>query len=1086
MLLKKYISLFILLLILLPIFNNSVGLSNIGLADITSLSFKQEIEIPFDTAMEQAKYQPIDIRVEFSEPCYAKNEIEHSVMVGCDTGSEVLELESQIYDLEHTDDDHICACSVVFLIPPEACGNEKYYVFYDSGETKSITYKDHVKLSETHYFYEPISGQKIDFDCYEITDGEELVYAVIQKGELLGNPVGHNIAKLKPGSTFVETYNMDQLGSFDFIYGVLEDPGYYGPSFAETVSKQVLVDGNLMVRVRINSTTPKGDILTDNIYTYYHQPTIDKKIIINSHHEVLEDIDIKNPELYNGAFAGIVSVKARSATIEKLNTGEILPELSVYTEQDTIKKYDVPTNPDSSEVESVLTTDADIDIGEKAWVSLSNPSTDITHAIILESNKSLSNGVENGLQVKAWVTQNIKLPGLEADTGNVYIMRNAFEKNKEHDTKLKKGFTIDGCIEFISFESDAEEKIDDESEIFQSLVKIIPYEIKEEIGDAETKRYQLETFVHIAPSFPLGSLLSAALGKNISYIYAELYKEDSFKSSGAVSRISLAGMDIDLDEKSLLEKVKTVITLFDWKNVSIFKKIIFPNIEPGTYIIKIFKENPLFEKDRQFIGFSVVNVEDDTINHIYCTIQGNIDINVFDQYEKPVEGVVFSLEYNGNKISGEVSSENGTCLISVPCKPAEEYALKAFYNGFLIYEQPVKLKLMNHVKSYNISLSLEYYDLLLKVKDTWGFAPAVDVQPVLTSDEMIIPTVITSEEIDDGKYIFTGITPGDYTISMNYKSFEKIQEINIEKNTEIGLVFPAEYTVEFNTYDSYAQGLSNGEIIVKRNGKQEKININEEGKSDIAVPPGSYEITVLSDDEETGKINLQVRSDKTVDLITKKDSFLHTFVLVCSLILIVFSLYIVFVKKQRYNGLKLFVISLVLISIFSPWWSLNGDNGTVETSTNILVFPQKIVTLTSSSDAIGGEISQVPEEATMALEILFILLLSAILLNLISIFTKKRFRKTTKIISILNFVILLFTILLFYIVISQLTEIGVGSVMGSGDLDVNIPCEIESTSIYCSWGPGIGFYLTVLVLIFLIFTQIFKRQILGLLKRKNL
>ena len=171
------------------------------------------------TSIKQAIYQPIDIRIDFENDCYGKDEYNHSIRVGCDIGSEIIELESQIYDLE-IENNKIISSSLVFLIPEEADGSEKYFVYYDSKETESVSYTDHVKVSETHYFYEPISGQVIDFDCYEFFDGEELVYIIIQKGELLGNPIAQNAAKLKPGSTFVETYTMDQLASFDLTVGI--------------------------------------------------------------------------------------------------------------------------------------------------------------------------------------------------------------------------------------------------------------------------------------------------------------------------------------------------------------------------------------------------------------------------------------------------------------------------------------------------------------------------------------------------------------------------------------------------------------------------------------------------------------------------------------------------------------------------------------------------------------------------------------------------------------------------------------------------------------------------------------------------
>ena len=135
--------------------------------DIGNLAFKQEIMIPIDTSLDEAKFQPIDVRIMFGNSCWAQNETKHSVRVGYDDGSGITEIDSQIYDLEHSDNSHITACSLVFLIPEEANGKEKYYVLYDGSETSVPEYVDHLSFEDTHYFYEPISGQIIDFDYYK-------------------------------------------------------------------------------------------------------------------------------------------------------------------------------------------------------------------------------------------------------------------------------------------------------------------------------------------------------------------------------------------------------------------------------------------------------------------------------------------------------------------------------------------------------------------------------------------------------------------------------------------------------------------------------------------------------------------------------------------------------------------------------------------------------------------------------------------------------------------------------------------------------------------------------------------------------
>jgi hypothetical protein len=53
-------------------------------------------------------------------------------------------------------------------------------------------------------------------------------------------------------------------------------------------------------------------------------------------------------------------------------------------------------------------------------------------------------------------------------------------------------------------------------------------------AEEETEKYTLTAYVHLAPSFPLGSMLSAVAGKNFSYVSAELYKDSGFASSGSI------------------------------------------------------------------------------------------------------------------------------------------------------------------------------------------------------------------------------------------------------------------------------------------------------------------------------------------------------------------------------------------------------------------------------------------------------------------------------------------------------------------------------------------------------------------------
>lgn len=1043
--------------------------------NIDTLLYKQEIKVPFDTSKEIAKYQPIDMRITFDNPCWGTNETIHSIRVGVDDGTGLQEIESQIYDLESSDETHIKACSLVLLIPEGATGKEKYYVLYDSKETEPAHYPNHVTVEDTHYFYEPIPGQKIDFDYYGIRQDGFVIYAVVQKGQLLGNPIALYALKFKPNSTAVETFNLDQCGNFDFRYGVTGEPDYVGTAWCIETTKTVLVEGNLMVRVRLECTSPRGDIHSDNIYTYYYCPTSAKRILIDAHHEMLKSIAIDDPTVLDGVFAGITSIKSRSASIEKMNVGEILPTVYIFTQDNIIQEFSVPQNPESTESELVLSTEDDIELGSKAWFCLGDASSGKVHGIIFDSITGIAEGPDDGVQIKVFAKQNIKLPGLEADTGNLYLARNAYE-NGNHLTVLDQGKTYQYKAEFLTVETGGYTRVDEESSLYQSLIKNIPvFRGNVTEGEEQKERYMLTVYAHFARSVPLGSLFSATLGKNVSYIYAELYQQESFRSSGSVGRLSLGSISLNMTGKNLREKLKTVVGIFDWKNLSLFKKIRFPDLDSGNYLVKIYRENPRFAKQRQYIGFAIVNLTKDTAIRIRCRPQGAIAVTLTDQEKQGVENARCVLQIDNTTIAEAVSDSEGKARLFAPCYALKPYELKIFYQGFLIGEEQVRLNSLRRIIDMKKSFSLEQYGLALTVTDTWGFPPAIDVNPTLVSNEMATATTIRGETIDGGMYRFSNLLPAAYRLSLSYKAFRFEDNITLDKTTTLAVTFPAEFSLDVSIFNSYADRLSSGEISLQRSGKSESTPIQQNGTATATIPPGDYEILVRANNEEIAQQQIQVRGEKTMDIVTTQGSLVHTLITYLGFIFLVGTIGFILWKKRLTSGLKLLTIGLLIIALVSPWWALSGETGTVSTTTNTLVIPPKLITLTKSSNATAGEISAVPGEVTMVLGLLSLLVAVAGLLLFVSLLTERRLRKTTMIVSALSLVMILIALVIFYYALSQLTQVGVGSFMGSGTLDVTIPGQSEQTAVPCSWGPGIGFYLLIVSFVLVVLTFFIKR-----------
>lgn len=52
-----------------------------------------------------------------------------------------------------------------------------------------------------------------------------------------------------------------------------------------------------------------------------------------------------------------------------------------------------------------------------------------------------------------------------------------------------------------------------------------------------------------------------------------------------------------------------MIKLFDWKNISFFKKVSFPSLTPGAYVIKIYIRA---RHGNKYVGVETVDLKKDT------------------------------------------------------------------------------------------------------------------------------------------------------------------------------------------------------------------------------------------------------------------------------------------------------------------------------------------------------------------------------------------------------------------------------------------------------------------------------------------
>ncbi len=109
--------------------------------------------------------------------------------------------------------------------------------------------------------------------------------------------------------------------------------------------------------------------------------------------------------------------------------------------------------------------------------------------------------------------------------------RNAYEKNVTgKDMIVQKGFTAEFDAEFFSSPTGGYPLVENETNIFQALLPMKPSagDTKSSEENTSVDHFSLTVSVHDAPSFPLGSALSALTGKNVSlYHYRSVSRQST-------------------------------------------------------------------------------------------------------------------------------------------------------------------------------------------------------------------------------------------------------------------------------------------------------------------------------------------------------------------------------------------------------------------------------------------------------------------------------------------------------------------------------------------------------------------------------
>jgi hypothetical protein len=1045
-------------------------------------SFRQELKLRINTSSDLAAFQPVDTTIIFDNPCWALDELKHSIRVVYQADTE---LESQIYDLIYSDESHITSCKLVFLTPKEVDEIGQYYVYYDESETASPMYPDHVSIEESSYFYEPISGYPLESQYYKISQEESISYAVAQQGQFLWYSTSQYVTKLKEGSTEMMPKNGEAAASFDFSYYYNEEMWQYNSTSQQLISKKILCDGNLMVSCEIVSRSTGNDLQTSAVYKYYYCPLEYKRIHVQVTHQALKECVIYPPSNTDGTYGSLQCGGIHSTSIQDLNFGTLYPYLHVFTEQNIVEEYRIDTNPEfipEDPVIRLIKTADDVDVGKNAWASFDEGTTGSVHALVFGSSSVVKAGEDerDGIQLKLYESDYPHFPGLEYDVAAFQFTRNAYEAgDATKDMVIPKGFIASFDAEFFSSPVGGYPLVETEAEIFQALVKLKPAsEANSSSENNQTQdRYSLTVYVHNALSIPFGSALSALTGRNFPYITVEVYREEELVSSGSAIRLPLNPLSSS-EQSSFAQRFITAAHVFDVRNFSVFKKIDFQQLDAGRYLIKVFRDNSLLGSQRRYIGYTIVDLTKDTKIHTFCRRQGSCLISLVDQEGNGIDGASALLMHDGFVVARNTTS-NGHALLTAPCGFNQQYQLIILYHGFEMENETIRFGYVHSLVSLKRSLGLHQDEWSLKIMDMWDLPLEIDVTPQLTSQEMEMPVVLFAEPRSKDMYHFTHLVPAEYQLQIQYKSFLVEKEIQIPSD-DMTLVFPAMFPITFQVLDSRGMKIGDATIQLSRGGKTVDLKSNVSGTV-LSVPPGSYAVTVLSQGQIISKRSLHVISDRSVDLFTTQEPVFPLLVIVVVGIIVLIGLAMSIMKKDPFYFLVVLVLGLSVAGIVSPWWTLHGSSSDVQTSSVLYLVPLDLVTTTKTSQFIGGELAFFPDIFVNVMTILPVLTTICCFLVLLSLVFKRVEKKKSYLFCLAcSFFILIFSLVLFYIAMSAFTDVGVGSFLGQGIIDVSVQAEGTATSVLCQWSPGIGFWLYGLAVLVLLSTLV-----LALIKNKN-
>ncbi|PNX47076.1 MAG: hypothetical protein BV457_06390, partial [Thermoplasmata archaeon M9B1D] len=746
----------------------------------------------------------------------------------------------------------------------------------------------------------------------------------------------------------------------------------------------------------------------------------------------------------------------------------------------------------------------------------------------------------NGIELQLWQVYSIRYPGLDGRFSYIYFTRNSYEEGEEIDNVLPDDYLIKFKALFYATENGGYTKVEEEAKIYPSLVDLQP-ENDEDItdGDYKEEEYNLTIFTHLSQLLNLRLLSSMLLLKNI-FITVELYKENMLIGFETSSRLAIADGWLDWKNISFFRtatflpqkpgryvaKVYLENALFSEGREFIGYKIF--NITKDTKVDIFCKAErkiiiTYLDQEKNSVENVETNViiDDAIISKTYSDSDGKTKIglpagfnemysfkSIYDGFlikedqiklgiintlipvKKTISFNVYDLKINTKDSEGktpdfdiDISLTSTEMRNPVVLKPDEVTNGVYYFNNLYPANYQIKIKyylaeIIDDINiQKNISKDINFYNYTIYLKDELDLPPEATIEISLKSQDFKKTVVFNCECLSDGKFVFSDLYPGKYTLSVSYRSYllEKNVTIPNDDNDNTTIVFPMLYNLEAYIFDSHGIPLKNAKVVLYRGGKEIQDFSDDNGKIRFVIPPGVYTTKVYSDDIIVAQRNVNVLNDKQYDVVTIVEP-ITLFLIIIMVIITIGTIAFIFIKrKDSLFFLKLLAIFIAIVALVSPWWSINGElsDPLLKTSTNMYIMPSKMVTITSNTDIITGEISSLAEEFNLVMNLIsFLIIFSIILIFLTTIFRNVLKKKRLSIaIFILSVIILVGCLFVFCYAMSELANIIVGNFIGNGNINFDVYADNIFESIACSWGPGIGFYMFVSSIVILLFVN---------------